>query len=81
MGPYRSRWAGWLSQAGQGAEWDGDVDGGALSVLFGQGRVSECPGEHVDERVGAALIRAAVVGLGVAEGVQHGLDERGAVGG
>src|SRR5215471_21187855 len=72
---------GLVVAAGQGAEWDGDVDGGAFSVLFGQGRVSECPGEHVDERVGAALIRAAVVGLGVAEGVQHRLDERGAVGG
>ena len=66
--------------AEQGTELDGDLDRGSLSVLLGQGRVTEDSGEHVDERVGAALIRAAIVGLGVAEGVEHGFDERGALG-
>src|SRR5215469_12056661 len=36
---------GLVVAAGQGAELDGDVDGGALSVLFGQRGVSEDAGE------------------------------------
>ena len=71
---------GLVVAAEQGTELDGDLDRGSLSVLLGQGRVSEYPGEHLHQRVGAALIRAAVVGLSAGEGVEHGFDERGALG-
>ena len=50
-------------------------------MLFGQGRITEHPREHIHQRVGPALIRAAVIGLGIAEGVQHRLDKRGTLGG
>ena len=56
-GPVPVEVGGLLIAAGQGAELDGDANGGSLPVLLGQGRVSECPGEHIDEGVGAALIR------------------------
>ena len=71
---------GLVVAAEQGTELDGDLDRGSLSVLLGQGRVSEYPGEHLHQRVGAVLIRAAVVGLSAGEGVEHGFDERGALG-
>jgi len=81
IAPYPSRWAGCSIAAEQRAELDGDVDGGPLPVGFGQTRIAEDPGKHVDERVSAALIPGARIGLGAAERVQHRLDERGAVGG
>ena len=79
-GPVPVEVGGLLIAAQQGTELDGDLDRGSLSVLLGQGRVSEYPGEHLHQRVGAALIRAAVVGLSAGEGVEHGFDERGALG-
>src|SRR5882672_5381108 len=48
--------SGQLVAAEQGGGGDGDVDGGSLSVVFGQGGVTDHPGEHVDQRIGAALV-------------------------
>jgi hypothetical protein len=53
---------GVIVAAEQRRERDGDVDRGPLPVGFWQTRVPEHPGEHVHERVGAALIRAAGIG-------------------
>src|SRR5882762_3784962 len=47
---------GQLVAAEQGGGGDGDVDGGSLSVVFGQVRVTDHAGEHVDQGVGAALV-------------------------